>query len=57
MIDDFMSSSVKNGKNEILFLINESKSSLIICLGSIKQNYDYFSSIRDTLESNIRKLE
>jgi death-on-curing family protein len=47
---EFISNTIVEGKNEILVLINENNNSLIICLGSIKQNYDYFSSIRDVLE-------
>jgi hypothetical protein len=52
-----MSGLITQDKNEILLLINENKNSLIICLGSIKQNYDYFSSIKEVLESIIKKLE
>lgn len=56
-IEDFMSSSVINGENEIKKFILDSRNILIKCLGSIKQNYDYYLNIRDILDNIINKIE
>ena len=48
---------IKEGKNEILNINLEMREILIKLLGNIKQNFEYFSSIRDHLEKLITNLE